>query len=460
MKKSLIKLFFANIIYLVINLIINFIFPKYLSIEAYALIKTYTLYIGYAGIFSLGYNDGMYLKYGGKSEAEIEKKDLGNNISNYLILELIMCVLILTYGLIINNNIIKLFAVGMLASNVLGYLKSLYQAIGDFSLYAKAQNLEKELVFIVSIISIFVFKIVDGEYFVWVQVIISIIVMSYLLIKFINKVNLKIELRPSFKEIKENISSGFILMLGNFSNIAFTSIDRIFIKTFLTATDFAFYSFAVSMENLINVFTTPITISMYNYLCKQPNKEKIRNIKNITLVWGMLVISAAFPIKWILENYLTKYIESTVIIFLILATQVFFIVIKGVYVNIYKAEKKQAKYLKQMTLTLVIGISLNLLFYIILKNVISFAIATLVTSIIWLIICEITEKEICFKLNEYIAIAIIIFIYLFIGIKINAILGFLIYIISVILITCIFMNKTISIIIRTLFDSLKKIRKK
>ena len=40
MKKSLIKLFFANIIYLIINLIINFIFPKYLSIEAYALIKT------------------------------------------------------------------------------------------------------------------------------------------------------------------------------------------------------------------------------------------------------------------------------------------------------------------------------------------------------------------------------------------------------------------------------------
>ena len=66
MKKGLINVMMANIICLIINLLTNFLVPKYVSIESYGMIKTYALYLTYAGFFSMGYNDGMYLKYGGK----------------------------------------------------------------------------------------------------------------------------------------------------------------------------------------------------------------------------------------------------------------------------------------------------------------------------------------------------------------------------------------------------------
>ena len=42
--------------------------PEIEKIESYSYIKTYALYISYAGFFHLGYNDGMYLKYGGKKK--------------------------------------------------------------------------------------------------------------------------------------------------------------------------------------------------------------------------------------------------------------------------------------------------------------------------------------------------------------------------------------------------------
>lgn len=44
---------FANIICLFINILTNFLLPKYLSINTYAQIKTYALLISYAGFFSL-----------------------------------------------------------------------------------------------------------------------------------------------------------------------------------------------------------------------------------------------------------------------------------------------------------------------------------------------------------------------------------------------------------------------
>ena len=46
-------------------------------------------------------------------------------------------------------------------------------------------------------------------------------------------------------------------------------------------------------ESIINVFTTPITIAMYNYFCKKPKIDEIKTFKNISLMWGTLVIALA-----------------------------------------------------------------------------------------------------------------------------------------------------------------------
>lgn len=53
MKKGLIQIMFANAICLIINVLTNFILPKFLSIDTYAQIKTYALLVSYAGFFSL-----------------------------------------------------------------------------------------------------------------------------------------------------------------------------------------------------------------------------------------------------------------------------------------------------------------------------------------------------------------------------------------------------------------------
>lgn len=73
MKQGMFWILIANIINFVINIINSFVLPKFLSVDIYVDIKTYTLYIGYAGFLSLGFADGMYLKYGGDDYHKLDQ---------------------------------------------------------------------------------------------------------------------------------------------------------------------------------------------------------------------------------------------------------------------------------------------------------------------------------------------------------------------------------------------------
>lgn len=115
-------------------------------------------------------------------------------------------------------------------------------------------------------------------------------------------------------------------------------------KALMTTLAFAQYSFAVSMENFMNVAVTPVTTTLYNYFCKATDKSQIRKTRNYVMVFAAAIVSCAFPARFILEIYLTKYIDSAKVMFLLFAAQIFYIVIKSVYVNLYKAQKKQNIY--------------------------------------------------------------------------------------------------------------------
>lgn len=460
MKKGLLNVMIANIICLVINLLTNFLIPKFVSIEAYGMIKTYALYLTYAGFFSIGYNDGMYLRYGGKKLDNIDKKDFAYNFVNYLALMLMMLIVVLSVGLILNDSIIIAFSFGMFAYNILGYLKSLYQATGEFRAYGKALNIEKFVIFACTMALIFMAKSDDYQYYVWVQVIVGILVAIYLFIKLEHKLKFMNMGRLKLEEYKDNISSGFILMLGNFSNSVFTGLDRWFVKILLTMTDFAMYSFAVSMESVINVFISPITISMYNYFCKEPSSENIIKIKKLTLLWGFFVIAAAFPAKWILENFLQNYLMANGVVFILFAAQVFYVIIKGIYVNIYKAEKRQNVYLKQMVTMIGVGFVLHIVFYLIFRNMICISAATLITAIIWMYLCEFKSPQLRFGWKENLAIVILICIYLVCGYCFEAILGCVVYCCALVVIAVIFMNDIVKYILSLLKQGVSVVKTK
>lgn len=456
MKKNIIVVMLANIVCLLINLIINFVLPQYLSIESYAEVKAYALYISYAGFFSLGYNDGMYLKYGGKLLKDISTINLGNNIKNYFFIESLFLIMILVLSVGVKSELLFLFALGMFTTNILGYMKSLYQATGEFKLYSKTLNIEKILILILNLVLIFLLQIKEPIFYIIIQILVGIILCIYLVVNLESNKPCIFRGKLSFNVIWDNIKMGFIMMLGNFSVGIFSSIDRWFIKILMTVTNFAMYSFSASMQNIIMTFTTPISISLYNYMCITRDVEKIKRLKKYCLIWGFIIIAAAFPAKFILENYLKKYVESSTVILYLFAAQAFSLVINGIYVNLYKVEKKQNKYLRQIIMMIGLSVILNMIFYYISRTMEAIACATFMTSVIWLILCELEERDLRFSIKEIVAVLIMTLTYFLVGIYFNSVVGCIIYCLIGVFVITIFMHDTVLEILQMIKSMLSK----
>ena len=106
LSRGMFSVLVANIIDLGFNLVTNFALPKYLPVESYAAIKTFTLMLSYAGVLHFGYEDGMYLKYGGKQKKDIDIEEWKVNISSLRIFQLGISVCILIAGIYLNSDII------------------------------------------------------------------------------------------------------------------------------------------------------------------------------------------------------------------------------------------------------------------------------------------------------------------------------------------------------------------
>lgn len=458
MKKGIALIMIANLINLIIGLVNGFILPKFLSIECYALIKTYTLYSTYAGVFHLGYLDGMYLKYGGRDMMTVSAKEYGKDFWNILFMQVLVCLGVLILGYIHHDFVIKAFAIGLLLRNICSCFQMFFQATGEFKLYSSALNYGTILSFILSLVLVFFVKTDNAGFYIGAQIIASLVVTIYLALLLNSRIGYLNKISLSKKGFKENISQGFVLMIGNFSNTLFTSIDRWFVKILMSTFHFASYSFAVSIDSLITVFITPLYVTLFNAFCKDHSAARIINIKKMVLIWSFVVIFLAFPAKFVISLYLPKYASSLPLIFILFATQVFYAVIKGVFVNYFKALKKQTQYFWQIIAMLGVAIVLGLILYFSFESMMSLAVAALITAAIWLIVNEIRFTELRFRRNDWLYLAILLSIFIIAGLTLPTLIGCIIYSISFLILTILFMPEQSKQIINLIKLQLSKLK--
>lgn len=448
LKKGLMYVLIANFINLGFNLITNFVLPKELSVESYATIKTFQLYVSYAGMFHFGFVDGMYLKYGGKNVKEIRGEDLKTNLSTLRFFEIFVTLICTIVALFLRREVLAFFALSILPLNLANYFKQLYQATGEFSLYGKIMNANTILIFFANMMWIYLIKTDNAQCFL----------LSNVIVYFIVWIALELNCRKlvagehrgtsfSLNELINNIKGGILLTVGNLSSVVLTSMDRWFVKALMTTLAFAQYSFAVSMENFMNVAVTPVTTTLYNYFCKATDEVKVRKARNYVMIFAALIVSCAFPARFILEVYLTKYIDSAEVMFLLFAAQIFYIVIKSIYVNLYKAQKKQSIYFIKLTAIIVVGFVFNVICYNLYKVKESFAVGTLLSAVCWYFLCLPDFKWIKYNTKEKLYPFIQTCAFLVCGFCFSAIPGFFIYIFEIMVVTWISFPKETKFII-------------
>lgn len=428
-KRGMVSVFAANIINMLISILTNFLLPKYLSIDTYSIIKTYRLYVSMIGIFHLGYIDGMYLKYGGKSLREIGNTEIENDLSTFRIFQIAITAVLLAAVLLIKNDLVYIAVVLTIAStNLATYFKYVYQAIGEFHKYSRLMNLTTLATFVLNIALLFIVKTDNYTLYVCGYVVINLIIWIVIEVYFERSIGIHLnKLIFSFQRVIENIKDGILLLFGNFTNMLLSSMDRWFVKALMDTYNFAQYSFACSMESMVNLAVTPITVTLYNYFCKVTDKKRITLLRNCMMVIGAGFIVAAFPAKFILEIYLTKYMDSSTVLFLLFGAQYFYIVIKSIFVNLYKARHEQKRYFIKLIVVLIIGFVLNGLFYALLHTKEAFAVGTFISAGIWFVFSARDFREYTLGPREILYSVIICVGFLTTGYIMGAIVGFLVY---------------------------------
>lgn len=442
LKKGMLSVLLANIISLFFSLLTNFILPRFLSVDSYSAIKTYQLYLIYIGVLHFGYEDGMYLKYGGKNINELDSKDVGTNLYTLRIFQFLVSAIMLLIALVLKDKIFLVFSFAILPVNLIAYFKLLFQAIGEFGKYGRIMNLSSIITFIINMFFVFVIDTDNYMFFLCAYVIWDILLWIGLEI-FIRKrlpdmVSYK---QVSIQELKKNIRMGLPLTLGNFSSVLLTSIDRWFVKFTMNTVAFAQYSFAVSTESFVNTAVTPIIVTLYNYFCKHDDEEDIKCMRNSVMIFAALVVSCAFGAKFIVEIFLKDYMGAMNVLFFLFASQIFYVVIKGIYVNMYKAQKRQSEYFKKLILVVLFGIVGNVVCYAIWKAKEAYALATLGSAIVWLFLCIKDFPQLKLNLKEWLFFGMVTVMFLVCGIYMNAILGFIIYMVSVVLLAYILVRE-------------------
>lgn len=409
-KKDFFSVLSSRTFNVMIMSFIGFLIPYYLSIEQYSYLETFNLYIAFIGILHFGFIDGLYIKYGGKSEKNIDKRILKGERKFFILFQTIISFIFLILAIILNDNILIAFSLVIIPINIQTMYKLFYQAVGEFKYFSKILLINSYLTLLINLLIIFVIK----EYLFW-PFVIGVIIINYTLLLFL-EFNFFVKYKNynhiiHYKEIFNHFKVGIFIMIGNLSITLIYNLDRWFVKLFLTVKDFSFYSFAVSILMVINVLINSLTMVFYPYLSRGIKDENIVKIKNILIVVGSLFSGTYFIFEIIITILLSKYLQSLEIIQILFLSFPAMIVINVIFINLYKAKKQEKRYLSNVLLMLCITFILNSIAIFVFPSTVSLSIATTFAIYIWYIFSSRHFSYLKPDLKEFIYLMIYVTIY-------------------------------------------------
>lgn len=454
LKKTIFKVFTTNVLQLVSSIVVGFVVPAILSIESYASFKTYTLYLSYIGLLHFGYIDGLFIKYGGKDKNSLNYETLKREHDFLLLMELLVTIVLIIFGIFRQDIVIFLFGITIIPYMLQAFHRYISQATGDFSKYSWIMNLYTLSYAIMNILLAMILKNTNYIYYCLTTIIANLISLLFFEIYFVKKTR-KYKFQINHDGLKI-IKTGFYIMLGNLSVMGILGIDKWFVKLFFETDDFAYYSFAISMMNIINVLVNAISITFYSYLFKNNNKKKINMLKSDLIVLGAIACSAYFPLSFLVTNFLPKYIPSLSIISITFSIFPYMILINALYVNLYKVNKNEKKYFKVVISMLIIAIIYNTaaLFF---KSTNAIALATLLTLFTWYVYSSVDLKKIKLKVSDIVYPIVLSVVFLLCSHYLDWIIGLFIYMITFLILTYICNRNVVYSIKEIILKKLKTI---
>ncbi|MCI8613319.1 MAG: hypothetical protein HFE48_06450 [Clostridia bacterium] len=339
----------VQIISLAVSVILNLVVPKLIDEYQYAYWQVYVLYVGYVGILHFGLLDGLVLRYSKYDYEELDRERLRSQFKILLIFTSVITLAMAAISVFMLGGAYKYIfvfvAVGVVTKNLITYNSYMFQITNRISKYAVLTITQRVVYGLVTVILL----ALKANDFYWYCIADLIGDAAGIAIGAIFNRGLyfgkSLKLSDAFKELKDNVSSGILLMIANWSAMLLVGGAKMIVQWHWDELLFGKVSFAFSVSNLFLVFITAISVVLFPSLKRiDENKlpEMYKTVRSILSPLLFFMMIFYFAGCWILNMWLPKYSDSLVYLGVLLPIIIYsskVSLLTNNYLKVYRKEK-------------------------------------------------------------------------------------------------------------------------
>lgn len=310
--------FASNLLSLFVSTLVVLIVPKLIGVEDYGYWQLYIFYTSYIGFLHFGWNDGIYLRYGGEEYRDLDKKLFFSQFYMSLALQLLIGLIIFVSTCIWVNDANRSFvgqmtAIALIITNARYMLLFILQATNRIKSYARITMLDRCIYVI-----IIVFLIVMGfrEYKLMILADLAGKGISFVFAIYCCKdivVRRVTDFYFSVHEMIVNISVGSKLMLSNIASKLVVGTVRLGIERTWDIETFGKISLTLSISNMVMLFINAVGIVIFPVLRRTDEKSLpgiYVTMRDFLMIVSLGVLMVYYPLKYVLCLWLPDYAES------------------------------------------------------------------------------------------------------------------------------------------------------
>lgn len=304
----------AQLVVLLVGVVKSLLLPHAMDVSSYAYWQQYLLYAGFVGIFALGFNDGVYLLYGDKDYDELPFGRLRAAFRLYCLMLGIISLVVGLYAWTISDpsrSFAFLFvAIDIFIACVSGLFIYVLQITNQFKWYSICTIADK-VVFIALAVALIFGNLVDFRLFIVMDVLSRVVALALICWRCRRLVvGPRDSLTAGLRETVRDIRVGISLMFANFASMLTTNLGRFVIDLFGGLANYAFYSFGMSVTNLVLTFVSAAGTVLYPAL-KRIDEANLagyyRKIDKGVLAVGCVGLAMYFPVQVAISLFYAKY---------------------------------------------------------------------------------------------------------------------------------------------------------
>lgn len=349
----------------VLSVIVKALFiPYILPVEDYGVWQSFVLYSSFVYIACLGFNDGLILRYAGEKDL----KNIDDVFSSATIMSLFSLVIISVFYFIFLNNTSMLFMLVALLIVVTGFVATYLNNKGNAKAYRKYIIVDK-LLFVAIIIVLYFLGDLDYKSLIYADVISKFVLLLVLLIDCQKEIKYFSYLKfSSISEYYNNISVGLKIMLAGVMSILMLNMGRFYIENFATIEFFSNYSFSISINNIMFLAVSIVSVGVYPFLKKisEENPGNLFSSMNcVASLINVLIIPVYYVSQHTLLNFYPKYNLLNDLLFITISFVPFYVRNTLVYFSFIKIKRLESR---SFIVTALLFLGLNFALYYVSKS--------------------------------------------------------------------------------------------